>query len=324
MAPLAFGKSVFAKGAAGGAGAAEFGFVTGTHGDTQNSNVGFLATRVNVSGDSFGTPTVISGSIWFRALLGDFGSERQFGYLIGGTPDNTGNRNVEVYLNRVGDGDGDVDDHSIVVGCQFTDGTRSISSFKTGADFFSGNSDFDNKVLDGNWHNLSFVFSATNTDRQLRLDGVDINVSRTDGPGDSVTGTIDMDGNSYSGANPPLQSPDNGQVFYHGTQQGPPGNFQAAFDIGPVWLYDSEIDFSNSSTMAQYYNSGNTDGYVTAGSQGTSAGAARAELFITTDGSSVSNGGSLTNATFHELGTVTKSDNSNGPGSGSTRTSANT
>ena len=57
---------------------------------------------------------------------------------------------------------------------------------------------------------------------------------------------------------------------------------------------------------------------------GTTGGAARAELFINTDGSSVSNGGSLTNATFHELGTVTKSDTTNGPGSGSTRSSANT
>ena len=320
MAPLAFGKSVFTKAAAGAAGGAEHGFITGLHGDPNNSSVGFVATRVR----GLGNEAVMSGSVWFRALEGDFGSSKEFSFIIGGTGNNDPNRIFELFLNRKGDGDGDQDDHSIVLAVKYTNGTRSVTSFKSGSDFFTSNADFDSKVLDGKWHNISFVFSGTNTERQLLLDGVDINNGRTDGPGDSVTGTVTMGESNYSGTNPPQTSADDGMVFYHSMQQGIPGGFGAAFDIGPFWFYNQIIDFSNASTLAQYYNSSNTDGYVTAGSDGRTGGAAEAELFITTDGSSISNGGSLSSSTMHEVGTVTKSNSTNGPGSGSTRTSANT
>jgi hypothetical protein len=317
---------------AGAAGGAEFGFTTSQHGDPNNSDNGFLAIRTNISGQSFASTGTISGSVWFRALIGDFGSAREFGFILAGTPDNSGLRHLELSLNRKGDGDGDSDDHSIVLSVAYPSATRSVTSFHASNDFFSSNADFDSKVLDGKWHNISFVFSRVNTDRQLLLDGVDINRTRLDGPGSTVADTvggvtqnIPLTGSSYTGTNPPVAGMDTGNVFYNGMQQGPPSNFGAAFDIGPYWFYDSEIDFSDSSTLAKYYNSSNTDGYVTAGSDGTSGGAATAELFITTDGSSMNNGGSLSNATFHELGTgFSKSDNTNGPGSGSTRTTANT
>jgi hypothetical protein len=329
MAPLAFGKSVFTKAAAGAAaGGAEFGFVTGQHGDPNTSGHARMTVRPNAGATKFADSSNFAFSLWFRALLGDFSSGQEFGVLIGMTADANISREVEIYINAQRDGVDRIQNHSIVFFCKYSGGTRSISSWATGADYFTSNADFDSKVLDGNWHNLSGTFSGTNTERQLLLDGVDINVSRTDGPGDSVTGSINLDTDSYA-ASPPLNTgTDNGLSLNLGINQGIPPGFGACFDIGPIWIYDSQIDFETSSVMEQYYNSSNTDGYVTAGSDGESGGAAEPELFINTDGTSMSNGGRLGTVTFHEVedtgGSVTQTSSSTGPGSGDTRTSANT
>ena len=54
MAPLAFGKSVFTKAAAGAAaGGAEFGFVTGTHGNPNTSGHGRMTVRPNAGSTKF-------------------------------------------------------------------------------------------------------------------------------------------------------------------------------------------------------------------------------------------------------------------------------
>ena len=72
MAPLAFGKSVFTKAAAAAAAGAEFGFVTGTHGDPNVSGHGSMRCRANAGSTKFSDSADVSIVIWFRALLGDF------------------------------------------------------------------------------------------------------------------------------------------------------------------------------------------------------------------------------------------------------------
>lgn len=329
MAPLAFGKSVFTKAAAAAAGGAEFGFVTGTHGDGSVSGHGSMRVRPNAGSTKFADSADFSIVIWFRALQGDINGD-ELAMLMQGITNSNISRDIELFMNTQKDGDNDFKTHSLNLFCLYSGGSRTVSSFGSSNDFFSSNSDFDNKVLDGKWHCLMARFATASSNRQLYLDGVDIKRSASSGSGGDVTGTLNLSADSYSGTNPPNNSSgsDNGLTFNYSHFYGSFGA-GGAFDIGPVWIYDSGIDFSSSSVRAQYYNDANTDGYVTAGTDGESGGAAEAELFMTTDGSSMANGGRLGTVTFHNTGipsngTVTLTGSSTGPGSGDTRTSANT
>ena len=340
MAPLAFGKSVFTKAAAGGAaGGAEFGFVTGTDGfdraysgtGTPNAD-GFMTVRPNAGSTKFSDSADFSIVLWFRALDGDFESGKEFGMLMqgaSGTGPSYFSRDVELYMNGQRDGGGDANEHSINLFCKYSGGSRTLSTFGSSDYFGSGNTNWDAKVVDGNWHCVMARFATADSNRQLYLDGVDVKRSPSTGSGGDVTGTLNLDPASYAGTATDVNDADVNEAgfnFRFSHFIGAFGGAGGAFDIGPVWIYDSGIDFSSSSVRAQYYNDANTDGYVTAGSDGQTGGAAEAELFMTTDGSSMSNGGRLGTVTFHEVGngTVTLTGSSTGPGSGDTRTSANT
>ena len=329
MAPLAFGKSVFTTAAASAAGGAEFGFVTGTHGNPNTSGHGRMTCRANAGSTKFSDSADFSIVIWFRALDGDFQAGKEFGMLMQGTTSSAPTRDIELYMNGQRDGGGDANEHSINLFCKYSGGTRTISSFRSGNDYFgSGNTDWDAKVVDGNWHCLMARFAQADSNRALYLDGDDIKRSLGSGSGGDVTGTIGLSADSYNGSSPAVDtspSDDNGLSFNFSHFQGAFPDAGGAFDIGPVWIYDSGVDFSSSTVRDYYYNSSNTDGYVTAGSDGQTGGAAEPELFMTTDGSSMANGGRLGTVTFHSVnGTVTQTGSSTGPGSGDTRSSANT
>ena len=331
MAPLAFGKSVFTTAAARAAGGAEFGFVTGTHGNPNTSGHGRMTCRPNAGSTKFSDSADFSIVIWFRALDGDFESGKEFAMLMQGAA-GTGSsfsRDIELYMNGQRDGGGDANEHSINLFCKYSGGTRTISSFRSGNDYFgSGNTDWDAKVVDGNWHCLMARFAQADSNRALYLDGVDIKRSLGSGAGGDVTGTLNLDPDSYAGTATDINDANEDEAgfnFRFSHFIGAFGGAGGCFDIGPCWIYDSGVDFSSSTVRDYYYNSSNTDGYVTAGSDGQTGGAAEPELFITTDGTSMSNGGRLGTVTFHEVGngTVTQSNSTNGPGSGHTRTSAN-
>lgn len=328
MAPLAFGKSVFTKAAAAAAGGAEFGFVTGTHGDPNVSGHGSMRCRANAGSTKFSDSADFSIVLWFRALLGDFGSGREFAMLMQGTTSSDPIRDIELFMNSKRDGDNDSNNHSINLFCKYSGGSRTVSTFGTSNDYFgSGNSTWDSDVLDGSWHCVMVRFATATANRQLYLDSVDVKRSPSTGSGGDVTGTIDLSADSYAGGTPATDTggSDNGLTFNFSHFQGAFTNAGGAFDIGPVWIYDSGINFASASVRAHYYNDSNTDGYVTAGSDGESGGAAEAELFMTTDGSSMSNGGRLGTVTFHSVGgTVTQTASSAGPGSGDQRTVDNT
>lgn len=327
MAPLAFGKSVFTKAASAAAGGAEFGFVTGRDGSSNEGTAISMKCRMNAGSTKMADSPDIAIVVWFRALAGDFLSDNSFGMLMQGTADSAPQRDVELFINAQRDGGGDSNEHSINLFCKYGGGTRTISSFVSGDDFFgTGNTDFDNKVLDGNWHQVAATFARADSDRRLFLDGVNIKKSAASGAGGDVTGDIELSNDSYSGSNPAAGTQSEAGFTWHFSHfhGGFPGA-GACFDIGPTWIYDSQVDFATSSVMARYYNDSNTDGYVTAGSDGQTGGAAEPELFMTTDGSSMANGGRLGTVTFHSVGgTVTQTASSAGPGSGDTRSSANT
>lgn len=325
MAPLAFGKSVFTKAAAAAAAGAEFGFVTGTHGDPNVSGHGSMRCRANAGSTKFSDSADVSIVIWFRALLGDFvGNE--FGMVMQATTDSAPQRDIELFINAHRDGANDSNNHSINFFVKYTNGSRTISSFASGDDFFSSNSDFDSKVLSGTWHQIAATFARSDSDRRLFLDGVNIKKSAASGAGGDVTGNITLSTDSYNGSDPINGTTTEAGFTWHFSHFH--GGFTpagACMDVGPVWIYDSQVDFATSSVMQRYYNDSNTDGYVTAGSDGQTGGAAEPELFMTTDGSSMANGGRLGTVTFHSVGgTVTQTASSAGPGSGDTRSSANT
>ena len=176
MAPLAFGKSVFTKAAAAAAAGAEFGFVTGTHGDPNVSGHGSMRCRANAGSTKFSDSADVSIVIWFRALLGDFvGNE--FGMVMQATTDSAPQRDIELFINAHRDGANDSNNHSINFFVKYTNGSRTISSFASGDDFFSSNSDFDSKVLSGTWHQIAATFARSDSDRRLFLDGVNIKKS---------------------------------------------------------------------------------------------------------------------------------------------------
>ena len=203
MAPLAFGKSVFTKAAAAAAGGAEFGFVTGRHGNGSVSGAISMKCRMNAGSTKMSDSADISMVVWFRALAGDFSSSSggEFGVLMQGTSNSSPQRDVELFINAQRDGGGDSNEHSINLFCKYGGGTRTISSFVSGDDFFgTGNTDFDNKVLDGNWHQVAATFARADSDRRLFLDGVNIKKSAASGAGGDVTGDIELSNDSYSGS----------------------------------------------------------------------------------------------------------------------------
>lgn len=90
---------------------------------------------------------------------------------------------------------------------------------------------------------------------------------------------------------------------------------------GPMWVYNTFLDFDTQSIRRRFYNPSNTDGLVTPTNTGTTtAGATQPLLYLYWTGSALANGGSdtvtLTKRTVGTGGDVV--DVSDGPGSGGT------
>lgn len=96
----------------------------------------------------------------------------------------------------------------------------------------------------------------------------------------------------------------------------------SGFEMGPIWIYNSKVDFRNSSVRQRYYNSSNTDGFVAPATDGTTtAGATQPEIFLYHNGTTLVNGGSDTISiaeTSIGTGSITVIPPSEGPGSGDT------
>lgn len=93
------------------------------------------------------------------------------------------------------------------------------------------------------------------------------------------------------------------------------------FHWGPMWVYNSFIDFDTESNRRKFFNPSNTDGFVSPSNTGTtSAGAAQPMLYLYWNGSALVNGGSdsisITKRTRGSGGGFTSI--TDGPGSGGT------
>jgi len=93
------------------------------------------------------------------------------------------------------------------------------------------------------------------------------------------------------------------------------------FHWGPMWVYNTFLDFDTQSIRRRFFNPSNTDGLVSPSATGTtSAGATRPLLYLYWNGSALANGGSdsitLTKRTVGTGGDVVSV--SDGPGSGGT------
>lgn len=172
---------------------------------------------------------------------------------------------------------------------------------------------FASNFLDGSWHCVMFAMDPTdNTNRPLYIDGEDVQPA-TIHSGSNFTSDGDMDG---------IQNINLGYQGSSGTSTSYNAAWErgAEFDFGPIWFYDTHIDFSSSSVRAKYYNSALTDGYVDGGTDGTAGGAAQPELYLYHSATTLVNGGSLSSVTPSKVtkgsGDVVVVPTTEGPGSG--------
>lgn len=92
-------------------------------------------------------------------------------------------------------------------------------------------------------------------------------------------------------------------------------------DIGPIWIYDKYIDFSQQSVRDYYWDSTAPDGFVDGGTDGTAGGAEQPAIYMYHDGTDWKNGGTKFNSTATKItagtGDITATD-TDGPGTGAT------
>ena len=93
------------------------------------------------------------------------------------------------------------------------------------------------------------------------------------------------------------------------------------FDIGPVWIYDKKIDFSQQSVRDYYWDQNAADGFVDGGTDGTAGGAEQPAVYMYHDGTDWKNGGTKFASTATKItagtGDITAT-NTDGPGTGAT------
>jgi hypothetical protein len=189
--------------------------------------------------------------------------------------------------------------------------SRAVGDYDTSAEFLSN-------IFDGQWHCLMTAMDmATGANRKMFIDGVDV--------------TSGFNNNSAMDTTTDVVKPDLDDIRYIVLRYQPSDFNSSAYnasqefcgDTGPIWVYDSYLDFTSSTVRGYFFNVANTDGFVNGGTAGTSGGATQPKLYLYHNGSTLVNGGSLNNtvntATINS-GTISVIPNTEGPGSGHTRT----
>lgn len=172
------------------------------------------------------------------------------------------------------------------------------------------NPGFITDLCDGAWHCLMISIDGANQTATYYLDGSTQN--EADYTGGALTGTINSDDFKYI----MLRNNTGG----HNTNYNS-GSFETGpdFHMGPIWLYDSYIDFTQSSNRAKFYNASNTDGYVDGGTDGTAGGAPTPKVYMYHTASTLAVSSAQTptvNLIQHNSGAIVVKDD--GPGSGGT------
>lgn len=205
------------------------------------------------------------------------------------------------------------------LGFNIYNGTQNIvmSNGKSGSTY-GNNATAMQGLGDGSWHCVMMRGDmADASKRSIYIDGEDHTAGQT----------LHASVSSATGNNPKLNT-----VNYVSLKAQPAndtsggtsntGNDFPSADMGPVWFYDTDIDFTSSSVRAHYYNASNTDGYVDGGTDGTAGGAAQPELYLYHTASTLANGGTLSNTPakiVNGSGDIAIVAANDGPGSGGTR-----
>ena len=304
--PLGFGRSVLAYKAAGAAassGAYAFG-------DTGAINSGNKATY----SPFYSTPPFVNSTkfavvLWFR---------------ISSVSDVDGPASRVIALRTSNGSDASVNFSTTPNASYFSlyNGSKNnLMFFGTSTGPYTNNANWQNGVMDGSWHcfmasidvsNIaSAVASGATTTNSIFIDGV--NCTNPD-PGCSNVAT----GCNFSTTN---------YIQYRSGNNGTDtGAYNASFEcggtfeVGPLWIYDSAIDFTSSTVRGYYYNASNTDGFVDPGTDGTSGGATAPDVFLYHNGTTLT--GTPTPTSMNTLSTGTGAINiiadTDGPGSGGT------
>lgn len=187
-------------------------------------------------------------------------------------------------------------------------------TYTAGGDGSGGkdNPAFITALCDGAWHCVMISIDGANQTATYFLDGSTQNEGLYTGA--ALSGTV----NSSDFKNIALRNNNGG----HNTNYNS-GSFETGpdFHLGPIWLYDSYIDFTNSTNRGYFYKSTNTDGFVDGGTDGTDGGAPTPDVYMYHDASTLQVSSAQTptvNLVTHNSGAIVVVPSSEGPGSGDT------
>jgi hypothetical protein len=191
-----------------------------------------------------------------------------------------------------------------------SDGNRLVKPYGSS---YAANGDFMSAIADGAWHCIMVSMNdpfATATSSWF-IDGSGTNEFQSSGP--TLTTNINSGDFKY--------------VMLRNNTGGHNTNYTASFEsgpgfeLGPIWLYDSYIDFTNATNRGYFYNASNVDGFVDGGTDGTAGGAPTPDVYMYHDASTLQVSSSQTptvNTVTSNGGAIVVIPSSGGPGSGDT------
>ena len=147
--------------------------------------------------------------------------------------------------------------------------------------------------------------------------------------GGSSTNEANADGNNFAAPHSTIDSSEFKYIALRNNKGGHADslNYESSFEtgpgfeLGPIWLYDSYLDFTSSTVRGYFYNASNVDGFVDGGSDGTQGGAPSPDVYMYHNASTLVVAGDSTptvNTVTHNGGAIVVVPSSEGPGSGDT------
>ena len=278
--PLGLARSVLAKTAAAGGGAVPELY---TFRDDEAQGSADKATYViSHTGGPFANNITFSYVAWFR-VNGTGSSGGMLAQIYKGTsPNNNNGSNLQFNTT------------SMLQYNLYNNVKNVVLRSNKAAGPYPDQASFEAGVLDGEWHCVMVAGHLNDaSQRYMYIDNVDVLNDLNPG---NLSGTgLNMDQFTHF----PLRM--NTQL--NNTTYVANREFGAEADVGPIWYYDTIIDFSDSAVRAHYYNASNTDGFVDGGTDGTAGGAATPKLYFYTNAS----GGQIyTNGTGGTVNTSVK------------------
>ncbi len=295
--PLGFARSVLTASAAAPTGA--FAFYGHSRSVTSTPQASYNVTMTNRFADS----SSISIVLWVR--IQDHTTEREDSAILVAYFDS----------NDTGGGQLRITANELIMNI-YNGSTNVVMYSRKGS--YQTAQNFQDNFCDGAWHCVMAAMDmSTGANRKFYIDGEEVTTNNTE--------------NSAPQTQTSATKPDFDDVRFVVLRYQPTNYNSSAYggrdnefggDMGPIWIYDSYIDFTNATTRGYYYNVANADGFVSGGTDGTNGGATQPDLYLYHTDTTLLNGGTLNNAV--NLATVSSGainviPQTEGPGSGHTR-----